>query len=199
MNENKYPGDVFTTGLLAFVLGIVLSIYSVVVEVTANRYRDQGVEAEATVVSGSRFTTGRKSPGLYSLDVTFLTDSDDSQPAIDEEETDGDYSSFTFTDADLSLGNFVSAEVNDLLSARLFHEALSAKSARVLYLPSDPEHNVVLADSVLRQNYPWIGRYELAIVLLVGGFGLLRLHCRRSRGQRVSSGTAEHTPATASV
>ncbi len=199
MNENKYPGHVFTIGLLALVLGIVLSIYSVVVEVSAKRYRDQGVEAEATVAGGSRFTAGRKSPGLYSLDVTFFTDSENRQSASDEEQTNDNDSRFTFSDADLSLGNYVSAEVNELLSARLFHEALSAKSARVLYLPSDPAQNVVLADSVLRQNYPWMGRYELAIFLLVGGFGLLRLHCRRSRGKLVSSGAAERAPATASM
>ena len=198
MNEKKYPGHIFTMGLLAFVVGIVLSIYSVVIEVTANRYRNEGVEAEATVVSGSRFRTGRKSPSLYSLDVTFLTDPDDNQPAFDEEESGVGESSFMFSEADLRLGGFVSAEVNDLLSARLFHEALSAKSARVLYLPSDPEENVVLADSVLRRNYPWMGRIELSIGLLVVGLGMLRFHCRRARNTRLkppTNGILEAMPA----
>ncbi len=179
MSKNTYPGHAFTLGVLALVLGILCSIYSAMTEVTARRYRGQGVEAEATVSGGARFATHRRSPGLYSLDVSFLTSSD-------EGESESDTDPFSFSDADLALGGFVSTQIDELLSARLYGEALEEESARVLYLPADPEQ-VVLAMSIHRRNYPWIGRFELAIGLLVAGVVLLRLHVWRNRNRQAAA------------
>ncbi len=158
-NASDYPGHLFVVCLVAVVVGVVALPLSICDELLARQFRNEGIVVDATIHDGRQFGMLR-GPRHCSLDVSFFT----------REPADGSI-----------LGDYVSASIGRLISGRLYRKALHDKTMRVSYLKSTPEKNVVLTDSTLRANLPWLSRIEFSLGLIVFGSVGFWVRTRRRR------------------
>jgi hypothetical protein len=154
------PTVLILTGMLSIVVGIVFLISAFFANLTIDKFKNNGVETTATMISLEKSGT-RKAP-VYTVGVVFK---DTTGKKIKATTTDlitaSQYQKFDkeFKWMDLAINPFDPQKDNQV---------------KVLYLKEHPEE-FVLKESTLPENQPPINRMDYALYLTGGGFAILML------------------------